>query len=206
MSDDVLSTVEEALLEGCKLHGFRSGSGLLVLRLERGQRNLDEHELRGYGEHPSFDVAMVYLAEDFLAGGRPFEEVYGENGENAHYLTGHPESASAIDAWIMQGGKIDAVASGIGQFTVELRGVLETRAPEDVMNRALAGETVRWEARGFVYETSPSSFPNGEQCYSTRVLNGSGSKPWMRDVVKRGSAPTLLEAMTTAANATEMEE
>ena len=49
--------------------------------------------LRGYGEHPILLRALYYASEDYLAGGRPYDEVYGKL--KPHHLHGKKEAQEA---------------------------------------------------------------------------------------------------------------
>lgn len=61
---NAMGVLEDPLMEGGRLHAFRSGGGLRVVRLEYGQK------LRGYGEHYDIGTALCHCAEDF-PGRRP---------------------------------------------------------------------------------------------------------------------------------------
>jgi len=106
--------ISAALKCGCRLHAFRSGGGLMVVRIsETGEK------LKGYGEHPHIDEALDYADEDCLAGGRKYTDVYGKI--HPHYLTGTNEATSPLDAWIKRGRTFDAYCKD-DEFVVELHG------------------------------------------------------------------------------------
>src|SRR3989344_9530066 len=107
----------QALAEGSKIHGFLSGGGLRVVIVKSKQK------LRGYGEHPSVDEALIHANEDFLAGGRPYKEVYGK--VHTHYLTGSRDTTSPLDAWLRQGNTFDAYRVGENQIVVDLKGLVQ---------------------------------------------------------------------------------
>ena len=193
------STIETALRSGAKLHAFMSGGGLRVTRLER-----DGH-LVGYGEAPEIEESLRHVVEDFEAGGRPYREVYGKIHE--HYLTGQSKPSSPLDAWIRQGQTFDAWADG-DTIVVALRGYVHHEAPPGFDARVMAGETLEWESRGYTYESSPSRFPNGEPCRSTRVVSGpdkGGADPWMWEATRTGSAATFVDAVAQALTAQDKE-
>ena len=91
--------------KGVRLRGFRSGGGLRVVRVEQAQGK-GEAKLLGYGEHYDAERALKHCAEDLAAGGRPYEEVYGK--KHTHYLTGSASASGPLDAWLLEGGTIDA--------------------------------------------------------------------------------------------------
>lgn len=185
--------ITEALWAGGKLHMFRSGGGLRVARIER------VGALVGYGEHPRAGGALNHVAVDFRAGGRPYSKVYGKQKSN--YLTGSSSANDPLDAEILKGNSLDAFAAD-GAIVVELLGWGETRTPPGIAARATAGETVRWEERGYVFESGPFTFPgNGEKASSTRVVSGperGGADPWLFRTLRRGSAATFDEALVVA--------
>ena len=51
----IVEGIEKALKENCKIHGFSSGGGLRVIRIEKGDL------LRGYGEHPHLEELMAKI-------------------------------------------------------------------------------------------------------------------------------------------------
>lgn len=209
------SILEGALRKGSVMHAFLSGGGLRVIRLEKGRHG----KLTGYGEHPHVDEALRHAAEDFAAGGRPYSEVYGtfdfdhpEGGKKGiypMYLTGASTPDGELDAWVRQGHTFDARFEG-GEFVFELRGLEESRTPEGYVKRCTAGETIRWtDERGVTYECSPSRFPNGEACCSTRIVSRPRGmkehRAWMYYAVRTGKGQTLEEAVAAAFKAPKIE-
>lgn len=189
--------IEAALVAGAKLHAFRSGGGLRVVRIE------SEGKLIGYGEHPSFEDALVLADKDIAAGGRPYAEVYGK--ETPEYLTGSSTPSSELDRWILGGQTIDAFLA-VDTVIVELHGWEHSEAPPDIMARVRAGNTVEWGHRGYVFESSPSRFPNGDPCVTTSIISHPPGRdknvdPWMYQVVKTGTGDSLQEAFDAALEA-----
>lgn len=201
-----LNGIDQALSQGCRLHGFRSGGGLRVVRLELNRK------LTGYGEHPSADEALVYAAEDFLAGGRDYHEVYGKL--HPHYLTGSYEVTSPLDGWLLQGNTLDAYRTDKGTIRVELTGLREVSPPQKILDQAKAlRRPVIWENRGYVYEIScnPRLFDNiRDEGYRTRVVDIPKGKvrlyAWMYYYTKTGEGGNFNEALDRAFEAQEREK
>ncbi len=193
--------IERALQEDCTIHAFLSGGGLRVVRIEQ------EGVLKGYGEHPSVDHALYHANDDFVAGGRSYNAVYG--GKQLHYLTGSTSASSELDGWLRQGRTFDAFVRD-SEIVLELRGYDKTETPRDVIKQV--DETrvpVTWENRGYTYETSISFFQNGEQCYSTSVIGKPegrrGVDAWMYEIVKIGKGKDFSEALKRAFVSKEIE-
>ncbi len=196
-----LTGIEKSLQDGCRIHGFLSGGGLRVVRIEL------DYVLKGYGEHPSVDHALRHADEDFLAGGRGYDAVYGR--KYLHYLTGSSTATSPLDGWLLQGRTFDAYLK-YRKMVVELRGYGETKTPQEVIKEAdETGLPVTWKNRGYIYETSKSRFPNGEPCHSTRTIKiprgRSGADPWSYKIVKAGTGRDFTESLESAFKASEVE-
>jgi len=212
--------IEGALRKGGVMHAFMSGGGLRVMRIEKGRHG----KLLGYGEHPYADEALRHVAEDFAAGGRPYDKVYGtcnfdnpkksKKGIYDMYLTGASAPDGQLDAWIRKGSTFDARYVD-GQYEVDLRGWGEMRTPKDVIDRVTKtgkSETFKDE-RGNEYEASFMRFPgNGEPGCSTKPINVNpkytGNKQhrlWMWHTSQIGRADTLKEAFDLAFKATPVE-
>ena len=196
-----LQGIETALQTGCRLHSFLSGGGLRVIRLETENR-----VLKGYGEHPHVDDALAHANEDYLAGGRDYYEVYGENGKYPHYLTGSTSTTSELDAWVRQGRTFDAWWEN-DQFVLELHGMQDIHAPKELHERVLAtGKREIWEDRGFRYEITRSKLANGTgtsmSCLNPRK---NGITHFMYNFTKNGRGKTFAEALTAAFAAEQVE-
>ncbi len=195
-----LPGIAKALATGCKLHAFLSGGGLRVVRLER------KDALKGYGEHPDVSEALLHTSDDYLAGGRPYDEVYGK--ECPHYLTGSTLPASNLDAWLRQGRTFKAWQEG-HEVVFQLSGYGYMNPPDDVVERAKAGETVRWRKRGYTMESSPYQFASGEWGCSTRPIKSpkgrSSSDSHMYEITKTGRGADFWKAMLAAFEAPEVE-
>lgn len=196
-----LTGIEKALRDGCTIHAFLSGGGLRVVRIEQNS------VLKGYGEHPSIDHALRHADDDFLAGGRDYNVVYGR--EHLHYLTGSTSASSPLDAWLRQGRTFDAYVRD-REVVFELRGYGQTETPCEVIEQVdKTGQPVIWKNRGYTYETRASRFPNGEPCHSTSIIEKpegrSGADPWSYKIVKTGTGKDFTEALERAFNAAEVE-
>lgn len=110
-----LHGIEQALKGGCRLHAFRSGGGLRVVRIE------EAGTLKGYGEHPHVSEALIHANDDAVAGGREYSQVYG--GAKPLYLTGSSVPESGLDDWLMHGNTFDAYSEA-DEFVFELKGFM----------------------------------------------------------------------------------
>jgi hypothetical protein len=190
--------IDEALKDGCRLHAFRSGGGLRVIRLEKGGK------LKGYGEHPDVLEALNHAQDDYKAGGRPYHEVYG--GTHPHYLTGSSEASGPLDRWLLGGHTFDASIQD-GRVQVELIGTEHQEQPEGVLEKVTKNqETVEWAARGFRFRSTPSYHHNGVGCSTKVVSSPEGKKDaWYYSVVKQGQADTFFGAVEAALSAEPVE-
>lgn len=112
-----LKGIHQALREGCRLQAFCSGGGLRIVRIEK------DGKLKGYGEHPMIHDALSHVDEDFLAGGKPHNEVYGK--KYPHYLTGSASSSNDLDVWILRGCTFDVWQEG-DEIIFQLNGYNES--------------------------------------------------------------------------------
>lgn len=170
-----LNHISQALSAGGKLHAFRSGGGLRVLRVE------DQlGALIGYGEHSNASGAFRILADDIQAGCRPYSAVYGP--VEAHYYTGSTTPEDVIDHWLLKGYTFDIIANKRGGCMILFEGFMQHKAPKWVHSVTMKGATRRYkDARGFEYETGPFFFPNGERGITTRVISRPIDKDWQDD-------------------------
>lgn len=110
--------LEKALMDGAKIHVFRSGGGLRVVRVEKYE------ELISYGEHPYFSGALSHAESDF---GLTYKQQYsGENAKHTNYLTGaYPVSYDVFDAYIFGGRTLDIIYSEASkQFICKTENIL----------------------------------------------------------------------------------
>lgn len=162
-------TLDEALIRGADLHIFRSDGGLRVARLQI-RDNGGETRLVAYGEHPHLEEALVHIREDYIAGGRPYSEVYGKLHD--HYLTGSSSSSTPADDWIRGGHTIDAWHDG-QEFVVAARGFVHIPFPQEeaglIWKRKM---TKRWieDSLGRVCLLVPSYFPGKNRSCAMKTL------------------------------------
>lgn len=196
-----LRGIEAALKNGCRLHAFLSGGGLRVIRLE-----VKSGGLKGYGEHPHVDEALVHANEDCLAGGRAYHEVYGKDGKYPHYLTGNASAGSDLDAWLRQGWTFDAWWED-DCVVLELNGWQDIRAPQELYQRVLTtGTKELWERGDRCYEITRIRFPSGQFGTSTRCLNPKeGTNIFVYRFTKTGRGKTFAEALAAAFAAEQVE-
>lgn len=190
--------IEKALSEGCKVHAFRSGGGLRVIRIEK------DSKLVGYGEHPSAEEALTHVNDDYLAGGRPYHEVYGEDGKYPHYLTGSSGSSSKLDSWLLKGHTFDAWKEG-DEVVFQLCGLHHEEHPEDLFERVKGGPYEYTTKRGVTYRSEAFQFPNGEMGVSMSQI----SSPYRNDLYRAtqtGRGPDFWAALAAAFIAPQVEE
>lgn len=206
--------IERALREGCRMHGFSSGGGLRVIRLEKITKPakpikgiIGYSKLIAYGEHPHVEDTLKHLNEDYFAGGRPYKKVYGK--KHPHYLTGDRFSSSNIDYWLRSGNSFDCWFEN-GEVYFQLSGYGVTSAPKDVVDKVReTGTSIQWHDRGYTYETTAVAFANGEIGCSSAVIETPADRPnndpWMYHIQKTGHGQNFWEAMIAAFAAPEIE-
>jgi len=175
-----------AALKRGKFHGFRSGGGLRVFRIDNGNKCV------AYGEHPNAMEALALLARDSTVGGRVYGKVYG--ALHPHYLTGSSTPDGELDKWILQGNTIDAhVTEGI--VTVVLSGYGEFHSPPNLyeISRKQLGKAIVHTNRGFTFETTSSS----TRCVGTPEGRAE-HLAWMWHEARTGTGASFFEALATA--------
>lgn len=195
----------------CSLHGFRSGGGLRVFRLEQ------KGKLLGYGEHPHALESLSLMIEDLGVLARSYKAVYGKT--RPHYLTGSSEPQlnrqyGVLDAWILEGNTLDASIKD-QKIEVVLSGYSQYHASPEILERAkLQPEVpVRHENRGCVFETTYHYDPLAGDRYPTGFFTSVVSLPegmkhhratmWHSN--QTGRADTFFAAMELAFAAPETE-
>jgi hypothetical protein len=198
-----LTHLDTALKNGATLHGFRSGGGLRVFRV-----NSADDENIGYGEHPAALDALAHVNLWLEQEPKPtYKEFYG--GKFPHYLTGSTHSSDALDEWMKQGQTVDAHCTPEG-VVVLLHGYTHADLPQSVKDAAdAAGGPVEWENRGYKFEVTPIRFANNDPGHSVKTVFVPEGKRQVDatfyKVVKTGVGATFLEAVDAAFAAEEQE-
>jgi hypothetical protein len=136
---------------GASLHAFRSGGGLRVVTI---CPQFDQKKgLGGYGEHPYIYDALAIAEEDAIAGGREYEEVYGENKLHPHYLTGDSTPAGGLDAWVLCGRSFDIVFEN-KMFVFESTYVKQRKTPQWVIDALHLDQIHHDASSGFINLTA----------------------------------------------------
>jgi hypothetical protein len=189
----------QALDSGLFFYAFRSGGGLRVLSLGETPKSQ-----KYYGEHPNVMDALAILCDDYKAGGRRYEDVYGKLCP--HYYTGSFTPDSELDRWVLQGNTVYA-SSESGKVVVTLKGYNRWVLPKDIQQAVLHdGVSRETRGRGYIYTSSLSSFPNGDPCVSTSARREDGSDTkggdaFMWKGTKTGHGNTFFEAVEEALKA-----
>lgn len=195
--------IEQPLIDGHSIHGFRSGGGLRVIRIEN-----KDGELVGYGEAPQAEEAVAHAALDYQLGHEDYLRQYSdENSRYSHNLTGTTEISSPLDEHLRRGHTLD-VGFSDGQIEVTLSGLDHAPdVPEEVHNTVKAtGEPTTWQERGITYSITLSKFPNGEPCVSMKAIdNPDNLDPWMFRYTRIGQAETFDAAVDEAFEAPQVE-
>ena len=197
-----LTYLETALKKGATLHGFRSGGGLRVFRIDLDGDNI------GYGEHPAALDALAHVNLWLEQDPAPtYQEFYG--GKFPHYLTGSTHSSDDLDAWLKKGSTVDARCEG-DKVVVELHGYVDVSIPDEIQERVHNGEQlVKWEHRGYRFHITPIKFANGERgCSMETVFVPEGKKQHNSTfyrMVKIGKGADFFAAVDAAFEAEEQE-
>lgn len=190
------SSIEEALQDGYKLHGFTSGGRLRVLTLEKGKQTY-------YGEGVDFYAALRILGDDVIAGGRKYKDVYGEGKIEPAYWTGrYPDNGDAVDTWFYQGHDFDVIWED-GQIVVKLVKKNVVRTPKLILSTVIKwGKKVKWKFKEYdnIYVSSL-----GDRGGCTTTSDDTGSDPWFKKTPIEGRAHDLSVAMINAFAQTEKE-
>jgi len=96
-----LTDLDIALNEGLTIVGWSTTPGVRMIVVEDSLGIM-----QGYGEHPNVEEALIHAAEDYVAGGREYDQVYGEGKMYPAYLIGEQIISSALDHWVLQGNTL----------------------------------------------------------------------------------------------------
>lgn len=169
-----------------KMHVFRSGGGLRVVRIE------EKRKLIAYGESPTLEDALRRANNDFL-------KIRPRKSE-IEYLTGQSFASSNIDAWVLRGQTIDLMYdSKFSSFVAILEGYEDQEIPDDVQKMAEAnpGVTIYHTSRGLDFATT---------YYQNYFADGSQPmRAFMYKVRKQGEGATFWEAFQNSLTAPSIE-
>lgn len=101
------ATIEKALKEGCNLDIYSSASGVAIVALMRqGQRV-------AYGQFAGMYAAIKQASEDYEAGGRDPNDVYGPGKLYPNFITGAHADQDELERWIIgKGYDFEAIWDG----------------------------------------------------------------------------------------------
>jgi hypothetical protein len=195
-----LKGIHEALASGCVVRGFLSSGGLRVVRIEKNGK------LKGYGEHPEVDEAIKHADEDYLAGGRKYEEVYGDGKIYPHYLTGSLSTSSELDAWILKRRQFLAESLN-GEVILKLTAVKQFIVPRENIEIVLnSGDSQEVKTRtGYTYLLRKTRDGEVRISVTSRPEGIDSKKDWFYDIQKIGKGKNFQEALDQALS-TEEEE
>lgn len=169
--------LSEALCNGQRLHGFRSGGGLRVVSLHDGKE--------GYGEHPYIYNALDHAEEDYQAGGREYSEVYGKIHD--HYYTGaYPKGG--FDFWVYQGRAFDIVFKN-EKFVFTSEYLKQRLIPKEILDRvAETRVTEQWKSEdGLLFEITPY----GQLSSNAQCLDEDAKDVWFKKTLISFEADSL---------------
>jgi hypothetical protein len=175
-------SLSAALKKGQTIHGFRSGGGLRVVRLSKGDK------LKAYGEHPYVYNALDHAEEDCMMGGRSYNKVYGKIYD--HYLTG-AQPQGGFDSWVYCGRAFDFMYEN-GKFVFSSKFSRQRKVPKEIDERVrTTGKTELWESDGYHFETSLHTTHSGYRGAMTRLLTETKDSVWFTEEKIRFEAETL---------------
>lgn len=187
--------LSKALKNGDKLHGFRSGGGLRVVRLTHCEKT------GGYGEHPHVETALKYAEDDLKVGGRKYNDFYGKTVD--HYLTGDSFASSQLDAYLLQGRDFDVYFEN-DQFIFLGKYYYTVKIPQEILDKA---EKTRinqtWTSdQGIIYEIVPSKvIATNSLSFSIHAIsNPTKIHPHFQEVVIVNRAKTLSKLFKNFVN------
>jgi hypothetical protein len=197
--------IEQPLRDGYRIHGFSSGGGLRVIRIED-----IAGKLVGYGEAPQVEEALEHAALDYRLGHETYEQQYsGENARHVNYWTGTTEISSPLDGHLRFGATFDAQTNAEGEgIEVSLAGSKFPPEVPDGITEYVADtmESVTFRERGVTYLAEPCQFPNGDIGASIKVLSNPDNIDTSHyQYIKTGLGQTFTEAVTAAFDAPEVE-
>ena len=197
------SQINKALKDGCRIHAFRSGGGLRVVRIEDSKG-----KLQGYGEHPYVSIALKHVDENYRTKLSYSKQYSSRTSKYSHYLTGaYPTGTDMLDSWVYQGHTFDAYLKD-KKIVVELDGCKNDNIPSEIQNAVLeTKKPMTWtDKRGITRLTKIYTFANGSEGTSSKVIdNPQNKKTVFYTIKKTGIGNTFEEAVKKAVIAEEIE-
>ena len=171
--------IDNAVREYGRLHAFRSGGGLRVLRIDAQKTDGGKDNI-GYGEAPVTEQAFMYLGKGLerSAGasreGSAYKAFYGTLVP--HYLTGTSGCSGTLDTHVCRGSAFDVVwDTETGEFVAEAPyRSREGAVPREVIDRVINGESVcedYTDDRGVQFRINPSRFANGTPGATVTIID-----------------------------------
>jgi hypothetical protein len=114
----------QALREGCKLHVSLSETRLRTVNL------LKDGKLKGYGEHPFVEGALLQASDDFLSG---HKQDFGKK-KYPRFARGELKSTGLLDNWVSRGNGFDCWLED-GQVIIQFRGVVKNKDVDAVLGK-----------------------------------------------------------------------
>jgi len=194
--------IEQALRQGNTLRAFCSVGGLRVVRID----DYKEKKLVGYGEHPHIEDALRHAEEDFIVGGLPYEEKYGDGKKYPEYSTGSLTPSSELDAIILRGSTFKAFCTEKSKFNFAIDAYKEHETPKAILEQArIMGEPICYQdARGFTFEVT--NIDGGWRISVITVPEGKTKNDgYSYRATKIGQGRSFKEAVNNAFKAPETE-
>lgn len=196
-----LAAIHTALKDGCRLYGFRSAGALRIVEIMKGK------ELKGYGEHPHIETALLYADAD-LIDPRPYEEVHGKR--YGLFCKPSPFITSQLDGWISKDRIFECWQEG-NMVVFQLRGWKFVEIPQKKYDEAVKAKRGRvlWINRGFTYEIRHFIGDDGGDSFTSEVIkkpkDSKDRCSWSYYYAKTGRGKNFWKAMNSAFKSPEVE-
>lgn len=189
-----LPLIEAALRDGARIHAFRSGGGLRVVRV-----NDAAGTFIAYGEHPHIEDALEHAEWSLANGTTDYKTMYsGENAQFTQYYTGSTEPSSPVDQWVLSGHTFDVFYVD-GAFMAVCLDTVMIETPQFVWDATLKqGVTTYWEdSRGVQFTVRPTRFPDGSMgATMDHTLVPEGVDTLFTKSISESIGSTVLDALT----------
>lgn len=196
-----LTAIHVALRAGCRLHAFRGGGALRMVEIT------EAGVLKGYGEHPHIETALLYADAD-LIDPRPYEEVHGKRYR--YFCKPSPVVSSQLDGWINKDRAFECW-QGSEEVIFQLKGWKSVVIPQEKYDEAVKAKRGRvlWENRAFTYEIRHFIGDDGGDSFISEVVkkpkDSKDRCPWSYYYAKTGRGKNFYRAMNNAFKAPEVE-